>query len=110
MKKLLLLIVCLQITSCTTNRDESNNWDFDHNLKFDQKQLSANVYQVVIHRKKGTRFPQLSAFLMRHALNLCQSYGYKLEIIEGVEDFNDKYVAKSYIQPSLQAKIECPKI
>lgn len=109
MKKFLLLFVCMQITSCTTNRSDSNNWDFDHNLQFEQKKLSENVYQVTVHRKKNTRFAQLSSFLMRHALDLCQAYGYKLEIIEGVEDYNDKFVAKSYIQPSLQANIECPK-
>lgn len=109
MKKLLILFVCIQITSCTTNRSNSNNWDFDHNLQFDQKKLSENVYQIIVHRKKNTRFPQLSSFLMRHALNLCQSYGFKLEIIEGVEDYNEQFVAKSYIQPALKAKIECPK-
>jgi hypothetical protein len=109
MKKFLLLIVCLLIASCTSSRNESNHWDFDHNLKFDQKQLDDKVYQVVIHRKKDTQFPQLAAFLMRHALDLCQNYGYKLEIIEGVEGFNDKIVAKSYIQPSLKAKVECAK-
>jgi hypothetical protein len=110
MKKLLLLsIVCLQITSCNSNRDISANWDFDHNLKFEQKILPEKMYKVTIHRKKGTRFPQISAFLIRHAYSLCQSYGYKIEILSGVEGFNDKIVAKSYIQPSLQAKIECPK-
>lgn len=109
MKKLFLLFLCMQITSCTTNKNGINNWDFDHSLQFDQKQLSENVYEVIIHRKKNTRFSQLSSFLMRHALSLCHVYGFKLEINDGIEGFDDKTVIKSYIQPSLKAIIECPK-
>lgn len=109
MMRFFVLILCLQITSCTLMKNDSNNWDFDHDLQFKQEQLAENVYQVVIHRKKQTRFSQLSSFLLRHALDVCQGYGYKLEVIEGVEGFYDKDVAKSYIQPDLKAVIECPK-
>ncbi|GAA6204099.1 MULTISPECIES: hypothetical protein [Thalassotalea] len=109
MKRIFVIILCLQISSCTLVKNDSNNWDFDHDLQFNQQQLSENVYQVVIHRKKNTRFTQLSSFLLRHALEVCQVYGFKLELLEGVEGFYDKQVAKSYIQPDLKAIIECPK-
>lgn len=103
-----ILIFCCSACGLTSTKSEVSQWDFDHSLRFDQKKLSDNHYHIIVYRKNSTHFSQLSSFLMRQAYNVCQSYGFQLEVLSGVEDFNDRIVAKSYIQPSLKANLTCP--
>jgi hypothetical protein len=52
-------------------------------------------------------FERLASFLIRKSYSLCGNYHYKLEMIKGIEEFNDKEAMPHYIFPSLTAKVEC---
>jgi hypothetical protein len=82
-------------------------WDFDHQVQFKRTQFDKNHYQLeVISNKKGN-FERLSAFLLRRSYLICGSYGYKLELITGVESFDYPRASPNYIMPNLTAKLEC---
>jgi hypothetical protein len=82
-------------------------WDFDHQVQFKRTQFDKNHYQLeVISNKKGN-FERLSAFLLRRSYLICGSYGYKLELITGVESFDYLRASPNYILPNLTAKLEC---
>lgn len=85
-----------------------NEWDFDHNVQYKQNQIATNAYSVEIVSSQKTRFDQMATFLLRHAYRVCESYGFKLEVITGVEGVDERRVSPSYIQPNLKAMIECP--
>jgi hypothetical protein len=82
-------------------------WDFDHNIQFRHTQLSTNSYQLEIIPNNKGKFERLAAFLLRKSHIICGKYHYKIEIIRGVEGFDDKRAMPNYITPSLIAKIEC---
>lgn len=54
-------------------------------------------------------FERLATFLLRKSYSLCGGYHYKIEVIQGIEDFDDKRTMPNYIFPSLIAKIECQR-
>lgn len=113
MKYGFMLITLFFMSACSQTKSAkvASEWDFDHHVRFEQKILNSNdtnSYLVVVQRDPKTHFAQLSMFLLRHAKTICKGHGYKIEILEGVEDFDDHRIAQSYIQPSLKAKIECP--
>ncbi|XQW85640.1 hypothetical protein ACOYR1_02585 [Thalassotalea piscium] len=112
MRIVVLIIVSLLITSCAQLNNETNKseWDFDHHVRFEQTQLTENSYKVKVLRHTDTHFAQLATFLVRHAYKLCQSYGYSIQILDGVETIDDKNARPHWIPPSLSAKVECPKI
>lgn len=108
---LFTLSLYTSIAVCTSlNATEMSNnaqWDFDHNLRFRQTQLADNYYQLEMFPSKQANFEQLATFLIRKSYRLCGNYHYKLEMIQGIEEFDDKRAMPNYIQPSLIAKVEC---
>ncbi|WP_245942609.1 hypothetical protein [Candidatus Colwellia aromaticivorans] len=101
------------ITSCTnletsTNKDNSTTfWDFDHNLQFKQTKLADKHFQLEIIPNNKVNFERLATFLLRKSYRLCGGYHYKIEMIQGIEGFDDKRAMPNYIFPSLIAKIKC---
>jgi hypothetical protein len=83
-------------------------WDFDHHLQFKQTKLADNRFYLEVVANNKTHFSQLATFLMRRSLELCQSYGFKMEVLAGVETFNRKLESSNLLMPSLAANIECP--
>ena len=110
---LVSLMVYTSITACAnrvTKQADLNGavqWDFDHRVQFIQTKLKNNKYQLEIIPRNKTGFEQLSMFLLRKSYSLCGSYHYKIEMIQGIEDFDDKRVMPNYITPSLIAKVAC---
>jgi len=109
MKKIILLASVIVISACssTDKKVDHSQWDFDHHVRFEQTVISDNSYQVIVLRNNDTHFAQMSMFILRHAKTICSGSSYQLEVLQGVEDFDDKRVAQSYIQPSLIANITC---
>lgn len=117
MKNIMISIVFFSlfnsIAACTTlTNDTSQNiiqWDFDHHLQFIQNQLNNRTFQLEVIRNNKTNFEQLAAFLLRKSYSLCGGYQYKLEMIQGIEGFDDKRAMPNYIPRSLIAKVECER-
>lgn len=109
MKILTLIVYSLLLVACTSTDKSArtSEWDFDHHVRFEQKVLSNNSYQVTVLRNNDTHFAQLSMFILRHAKAICSGERYQLEILQGIEDFDDQRIAQSYIQPSMIANITC---
>lgn len=107
----LVAIVCMAflLAACanTAKNSEHPQWDFDHNVQFQQKDLGDNRYYIKVVSTSKTRFSQLATFLMRKSLHICQSYGFKIEVLEGVEGFNDRRSFPNLIMDSLAANVEC---
>lgn len=104
---------CITLSACSIvdsqnllNRSAAQ-WDFDHNVQFRQKKLDVNYYQLEIIPSSKVNFERLATFLLRKSYSLCGSYHYKMEMIQGIENFDDKRAMPNYIFPSLIAKIKC---
>jgi hypothetical protein len=108
---IILTIVSSSLFSCSAiNKNKEENvtqWDFDHHVQFIQSKLSKNNYQLEVIPNNNVRFEKLATFLLRKSYNLCRSYHFNIEMIQGIEGFDDKRAMPNYIQPSLIAKVEC---
>lgn len=102
-KILILLIATVSIAACassTTRQADSNSaaqWDFDHHLQFIKTPLNKNTFQLEVIRNNNVGFKQMAAFLLRKSYLVCEGYHYKLEIIQGIEGFDDKRAMPNYI-------------
>jgi hypothetical protein len=97
------------LSSCASLNKADNNsqWDFDHELQFKETQLADNRYHLEIIPKQDTYFSQLATFLMRRSYQICGQHGYTLEVLKGVEGFNDRVGLPHLIQSSLSANVKC---
>ena len=105
-----MMACLLSLLSCSAV-DENNSaaqWDFEHHIKFRQTQLNDNTYSLELLRNNDTSFEQLATFLMRQSYTLCGDYGFKIEVLEGVEGIYDRVNSPHYIFGALKAKIQCP--
>lgn len=117
MKTIPQLLVCATlistITSCanleTSNKNLASTtlWDFDHNVQFKQTHLGFKHFQLEVIPQNKIGFESLATFLLRKSYSLCGGYHYKIEMIQGIEGFDDKRAMPNYIFPSLIAKVEC---
>mgnify|MGYP001574313833 FL=1 len=103
----LSLSACAIFNTSKNNHNGSAQWDFDHNVQFRQTQLASKHFQLEIIPNNKVKFKQLATFLLRKSYSLCGGYYYKLEMIQGIEGFDDKRAMPNYIHPSLMANIEC---
>lgn len=83
-------------------------WDFDHQVQFKKTKFDEHNYQLEIIPNNQVSFERLSAFLLRRGYLICGRYGYKLELITGVESFDHFRASPNMIMPNLKAKLECP--
>lgn len=106
-----LILISLVLASCSTIEPENgaSQWDFDHNVQFRQTDIDENNYHIVVIPDVKTRFSKLATFLLRRSMDICQSYGFKIEVLSGVEDFDAKFASPNLIMSSLSANLECPK-
>ena len=86
-----------------------SEWDFDHKLQFKRTQFDEHNYQLEIIPNNKVSFERLSVFLLRRGYLICGRYGYKLELITGVESFDHFRASPNMIMPNLKAKLECPR-
>ena len=109
----LILLLSLFLSACSlfnANKIDNNGlaqWDFDHNVQFKQTKLAKKYYRLEVIRNDDVSFDRLATFLLRKSYNLCGSYLYQIEVIQGIEGFDDKRAMPNYIFPSLIAKIKC---
>ena len=110
MVKLLALFAIFTLVGCATPTISTNKseWDFDHKVRFEQKKLAEHKYHLVVISNEKTHFSRLATFLVRKSMNLCNQYGFKIEILGGVEGVNDRKGLPNMIMPSLSANVECP--
>jgi hypothetical protein len=109
--KVLTLLPLVMLFGCVQNIETPNGasqWDFDHEVQFKQTDLENGKHHLQVIAKQNTEFSKLATFLMRQSLRICKSYGFKIEVLEGVERFDDKLSFPNMIMPSLSANIECP--
>jgi hypothetical protein len=113
--RLIFVVFCLiNIAACSNLTKEhpsftgEKQWDFDHNLQFREIKLAPNHYQIRVFQLGNVPFEKISAFVLRRGLRICQSYNYKVELLKGVEGFNDKQGSPNLILSDLVANIECP--
>ena len=109
-----LILVCLLLSACTNDPNANpqgvigSHWDFDHELQYKQTKLSDSTYQLEVIPNQKVNFERLSTFLLRRGYLICGQYGYKLELITGVESFDFPRASPNLIMPNLTAKLECP--
>ena len=111
MRKFLLIILLPVLTACSQTQEVTNGqsqWDFDHQVQFKQTKLSENRYRIEVIPNAKIKFDRLATFLIRHSLELCNSYGFKLEVLTGIEAFTDRKAHPNKIFGSLAANLECP--
>lgn len=101
------LILLMSLSSCAQSPN-NGRWDFDHEVQFSESEVSPGHYKLSVIQQGDVPFEKLATFLLRRSLILCGEYGYKIEVLKGIEGFDDKRVAPNYIQPDLTAIIECP--
>jgi len=82
-------------------------WDFDHQVSFKRTQFDETYYQLEVTSNNKGNFERLSAFLLRQSYLICGQYGYKLELIKGVESFDFPRASPNLIMPNLTAKLQC---
>jgi len=104
-----VILASLCLLGCASNQQQGNitERDFDHNVQFQQETLKANLYHLSVISTNKTQFSTLAAFLIRRSLIICQNYGFKIEVLQGVEGFNDGIGLPNLIMKSLSANIEC---
>ncbi len=83
-------------------------WDFDHKVQYKKTKFDENTYQLEVIPNDKVNFERLSVFLLRRSYLICGGYGYKLQLIKGVESFDHFRASPNMIMPNLTAKIECP--
>ena len=109
----IVLLFCITLSACSTldtkktSKRGTTQWDFDHGLQFRQVKITTNHYQLEIIPNNKVNFERLATFLLRKSYSLCGGYHYKIEMVRGIEGFDDKRAMPNYIFPSLIAKIEC---
>ena len=111
MKNTMYLVVAMALAACSNAIETPNGasqWDFDHQVQFKQTDLKDGKHHLQVIAKQNTEFSKLATFLMRQSLRICKSYGFKIEVLAGVERFDDKLSFPNMIMPSLSANIECP--
>lgn len=108
--KFIPFLLTFLLAACAQQSDKSNvkEWDFDHNVFFEQQRLSENSYHVVVRTDGKVPFERLATFLMRQSLELCKNYGFKIEVLSGVEEFDTRRSFPNLIMSNLSANVECP--
>lgn len=109
-KNLTGVMAIIMLTACASNEKTPNSisqWDFNHSVQFKQTDLTGGKYHIKVISKPDTQFSQLATFIMRRSLYLCKSYGYKIEVLDGIEGFYDKLSFPNLITSSLSVNIEC---
>jgi hypothetical protein len=111
LRAFLVLIFIGLLTSCASSGQAGNEvltaYDFDHQLEYKQLKLKDEVYKITVVAQQKTRFAQMSAFLLRRALAVCGHYGFKMVVLAGIEDFDQRRSFPNYISQSLQVVVEC---
>ena len=107
------LLLGLMLTSCANHYSQKSRnsgaaqWDFDHGVQFKQTQFSHRLFQLEVIPNNKVKFERLTAFLIRKSYLLCGNYHYTIEMVQGIEGFDDKRAMPNYIFTSLIAQIEC---
>ena len=109
MRSLILATMCFASSACSNIETESGapQWDFDHNIQFEQTKLSENKYHLQVNPKSDTHFAELATFMMRQSYKICGTYDYTIEVLTGVERIDDRKFAPNLMMHSLSANIEC---
>ena len=111
----LVITLSFALSSCAMKSDHVLNstggsqWDFDHQVQYKQRQIAANSYQLEVISGHRVKFERLSAFLLRQSYLICGQYGYKLEVLKGVESYDHKKGSPNLILSNLIAKLKCPE-
>ena len=107
---LLLFLFIFALTSCANVEHYSDQpqWDFDHEVQYRESRLADNKYHIEVISRNDTHFATLATFLLRRSMEICQSYGFKIEVLKGIESFDERQGLPNMILPSLAANLECP--
>ena len=112
MKKLLAAsALSFFLTACSSNievPDGQAQWDFDHGIQFSKTRLDDGRIFIEVVPNNKTNFNRLAAFLMRKSLQICKSYGFSLELLKGIETYDQKESFPNLIVSHLKANLTCP--
>lgn len=110
MRLLAVIIVSVALSACSNIETAKGHsqWDFDHNIQFQQTKTSENKYYLQVIPKSDTHFSKLATFMMRRSYEICGTYGFTIEVLKGIEKFTDRQSFPNLIMASLSANIECP--
>lgn len=83
-------------------------WDFDHQLQYSETKQAERTYLLEIIPNDRIHFQKIAAFLLRQAYKRCQGYGFKLEVLQGIEGFDHQRQFPNMISERFQALVQCP--
>lgn len=87
--------------------DVEKLYDFDEKVHYQQTKLAPNHYRVEVRPDDYKHFKRQSAFLLRHAANLCRSSQYTLKVLGGVQKY-ERFPTEPRAYPgSLIAEVIC---
>lgn len=101
------IMACSNLAKNEPSFSGEKQWDFDHEVQFTEKRISPNQYRLRAFQMNKVPFERLASFLLRRSLIICQSYNYKIEILQGVEEFDEKLGSPNKILKDLSANLEC---
>ena len=105
---LIVVLSACASSNVMENGEAISAWDFDHEVHFLYTKIDEHNHQLSVVPSNKVSFGRLSAFLMRKSYLICGSYGYKVEILNGVESFDHNRASPNLIMPNLTANLECP--
>jgi len=98
---------CSHLSHKENTSNGTLQWDFDHQVQYRKTQLEESLYLLEVVPNNEVSFDRLASFIIRKSYSLCGGYTYKLEMLKGIEEYNDKFARPHYIFPSLTARVEC---
>jgi hypothetical protein len=98
---------CVNVATQEAYDQGASQWDFDHQVQFKQTKIAEQYYLLEVIPNQKVNFDRLASFLIRKSYRLCGGYHYQIEMIKGIEGFDDKKAMPNYIFSSLTAKVKC---
>jgi hypothetical protein len=111
MKAMSVFFLVIFLSSCSNTTTEERNgqleWDFDHKVQFKTTKLENNKYHLEVIRYSKTAFRRMATLMVRESYEICGQYGFKIEVLEGIELVDDRKAMPNRIFGALKANIEC---
>lgn len=106
--KVLLLIASVCSLGASLAVADTYKRDMDHGVQYSQKKVSDRIYLLEVRRQNKVNFARMNMFATRHAYKLCQGYGFNIEYLGGIEEYDTKRQMPNRILPSLKVRVTCP--
>ena len=103
----MLFFLCACEHTPTPLGKPEKNFDFDHQVHYEQTKYGDTHYFLKIRSDDYAHFTKQSVFLLRHSEQLCQGMTPQLTLKKGVQNFEKLPTYPRAYQPDLQVEVQC---